>query len=148
MSNSDSCNNLETITSSFNGSNTNLAVVPIVKVPNIDLSMYDINPNDINDTPADAPPSTNNDDSDDDLRSISRIFETKALAIEKWLRERAPPDVVTRIHTITDDVKSNFNPKRASVTSDLFHQWIASSPLKVIYLNEIMLIRMHNTQEC
>lgn len=72
---------------------------------------------------------------DDDVASvdaIGRIFETQSVAIEKWLREKAPPDVVAKLHCITDELKENaISPKRPSVTSELFNQWMASSPKKV-----------------
>lgn len=78
----------------------------------------------------------------EDLDEISKFFENKQNAIERWLKEKAPTDVITRIHEITSDTSQNSlnannrssyrSPHRASVTSDLFQQWLTSaSPVKV-----------------
>lgn len=77
--------------------------------------------------------------SDDDAPvtsdAIARIFETQSVAIEKWLREKAPPDVVAKLHCITDELKDKaISPKRPSVTSELFNQWMASPPRKVRFI--------------
>lgn len=84
----------------------------------------------------------NNDDDNNDVEAIGRIFETQSDAIEKWLREKAPPELVTRLHNITDELRTGSDlgnnaavaaavfasQKRASVTSELFSQWISASP--------------------
>lgn len=78
----------------------------------------------------------------EDLDEISKFFENKQNAIERWLKEKAPTDVISRIHEITSDTSQNSlnannrssyrSPHRASVTSDLFQQWLTSaSPVKV-----------------
>lgn len=60
--------------------------------------------------------------------TIGQLFDGQTDAIEKWLREKAPPDIVRRMHRVTDEVRRLTSPKRtASVTSDLFQQWMASS---------------------
>jgi hypothetical protein len=68
----------------------------------------------------------------EELDEISKFFEARPVAIEKWLREKASTEVKFRIHTITaDHKKSNKNSSRSSVTSELFQQWLCSSPMKV-----------------
>lgn len=70
---------------------------------------------------------------DDDFDEIQKLFETKPLAIEKWLRERAPQDVLMKMHAATECVRTPQSPKlrTPSVTSDLFQQWLATSPVQV-----------------
>lgn len=89
---------------------------------------------------SDAMLQRNNDD--DNIEDIGRIFETQGEAIEKWLREKAPPELVTRLHHITDELRTGpeigsnaavaaamfASQKRASVTSELFSQWMSTSP--------------------
>lgn len=71
--------------------------------------------------------------SDDDFDEIQKLFENKPLAIEKWLRERAPHDVLSKMHAATECVRTPKSPKlrTSSVTSDLFQQWLATSPVQV-----------------
>lgn len=70
---------------------------------------------------------------DDEFDEISALFDNKLFAIEKWLRERAPQDIVFKVHTATDSMRTPKSPKlrTSSVTSDLFQQWLASSPVQV-----------------
>lgn len=77
--------------------------------------------------------------------TIGRIFETQSAAIERWLREKATPDVVKKLHGITEELKSPtgdgggtsssvYTPcyaKRPSVTSELFNQWLSTGSPKV-----------------
>lgn len=91
---------------------------------------------------SDAVLQKNNDDDNIDAEAIGRIFETQSEAIEKWLREKAPPELVTRLHSITDELRTGpeignnaavaaamfASQKRASVTSELFNQWMSASP--------------------
>lgn len=72
--------------------------------------------------------------SDEEVDEIGRFFEAKSDAIQKWLKHRAPADVLSKIHAITEDPRSCRSPKRPSVTSELFQQWLVSSPVKVILL--------------
>lgn len=68
----------------------------------------------------------------EEFDEISRLFETRSPLIEKWLREKASSDTLARIHSITESTRqSPRSPKRASVTSDLFQQWLQNSPIKV-----------------
>lgn len=71
---------------------------------------------------------------DDEFDEISTIFDKKFVVIEKWLRERAPQEIVAKLHATTDTVRTPKSPKlrTSSVTSDLFQQWLASSPVQVI----------------
>ena len=75
--------------------------------------------------------------SDDEYDEIGRLFETKSKLIEKWLREKAPQEVIHRIHQVSEQaatqVRTPRSPKRTSVTSDLFQQWLASSPVQVSF---------------
>ncbi|XP_037912457.1 cGMP-specific 3',5'-cyclic phosphodiesterase isoform X3 [Hermetia illucens] len=68
--------------------------------------------------------------SDLDVDEVARLYEQKPGAFERWLKERASPDTVARIHLLIEGQRSPRNTKRASVTSDLFQQWLASSPVK------------------
>ncbi|ALC45432.1 Pde6 [Drosophila busckii] len=60
-----------------------------------------------------------------DVDDVARLFEEKPEAFEKWLTERAPPEALSRLHEFIETRKP---PKRPSVTSDLFQQWMAASP--------------------
>ena len=65
-----------------------------------------------------------------DVDEVARLFEEKPEAFEKWLMERAPPEALARLHEFIESRKQP--PKRASVTSDLFQQWMSSSsPIQV-----------------
>lgn len=68
---------------------------------------------------------------DDDIDEIGYMFETKSSSIEKWLKEKATPETLAKIHALTDLSRLAKSPKRPSVTSDLFQQWLASSPVMV-----------------
>lgn len=60
-----------------------------------------------------------------DVEDIQRLYETKPDAFRQWLLQRAPSDLLTRL-------RHGSNAKqRESVSSDLFHRWIAFSPTKV-----------------
>lgn len=83
------------------------------------------------------------------LSDFGRLIESNPALVDKWLREQATDEVVQRLQrvvigadvadeadsrfTLTADVAlrtatSEASPKRAaSVTSDLFQQWLASS---------------------
>ena len=73
----------------------------------------------------------------EELDEVGAFFDEHSAAIERWFRERAPADVICKLQSITgvggaDQLsKSPRSPHRASVTSDLFQQWLASSPVKV-----------------
>lgn len=65
-----------------------------------------------------------------DVDEVARLFEEKPEAFEKWLMERAPPEALARLHEFIESRKQP--PKRPSVTSDLFQQWMSSSsPIQV-----------------
>ncbi|XP_075148817.1 phosphodiesterase 6 [Haematobia irritans] len=63
-----------------------------------------------------------------DVDEVARLFEEKPEAFEKWLMERAPPEALARLHEFIEGRKPP--PKRPSVTSDLFQQWMAASPVQ------------------
>lgn len=67
----------------------------------------------------------------DELQKVSDFFEANAGAIERWLREKAPDDVINKINSIA--ARQCEKEHRSSVTSELYQQWLSSSntPLKV-----------------
>ncbi|XP_059611325.1 cGMP-specific 3',5'-cyclic phosphodiesterase [Phlebotomus argentipes] len=66
---------------------------------------------------------------DEEVERISELYEKRPEAFEKWLRERAPPDAIHKIHAIV--TKSPKSPRKGgSVSSDLFQQWLALSPVR------------------
>lgn len=68
---------------------------------------------------------------EDDFKEISDFFESHSFEkIEKWLVEHAPPEVLSKISSITTIGKCSSH--RSSVTSELFQQWLTTSPSKVI----------------
>lgn len=66
-----------------------------------------------------------------DVDEVAKLFEEKPEAFERWLTDRAPTEALSRLH---DYIQSRKNPKRASVTSELFQQWVAGSPIQVSWL--------------
>ncbi|XP_036234287.2 cGMP-specific 3',5'-cyclic phosphodiesterase [Bactrocera oleae] len=62
-----------------------------------------------------------------EVDEVARLFEEKPESFEKWLMERAPPEALSRLHEF---IESRKPPKRPSVTSDLFQQWMAASPVQ------------------
>lgn len=60
-----------------------------------------------------------------DMEDIQQLYETKPEAFRQWLMHRAPCELLTRIR------HNGMTNKRESVSSDLFHRWIAFSPTKV-----------------
>lgn len=88
-------------------------------------------------------PSTRHDD--EEMEMISELYEKRPEMFEKWLRERAPPDAIHRIHAIV--TKSPKSPRKGgSVSSDLFQQWLALSPVRVSSTQEVtksQILRLH-----
>lgn len=68
-----------------------------------------------------------------EVDEVARLFEEKPESFEKWLMERAPPEALSRLHEF---IESRKPPKRPSVTSDLFQQWMAASPVQVSVANK------------
>ncbi|XP_062561405.1 cGMP-specific 3',5'-cyclic phosphodiesterase isoform X3 [Armigeres subalbatus] len=72
--------------------------------------------------------------SQEELDEVGTFFDEHSSAIERWFRERAPPEVIARLQSASGGGEmcksSPRSPHRASVTSDLFQQWLASSPVK------------------
>lgn len=62
----------------------------------------------------------------DELQKVNDFFEANSSAIEKWLKERASDEVISRLHAITRS-KEKASEHRSSVTSELYQQWLASS---------------------
>lgn len=69
----------------------------------------------------------------DELQSVSDFFEANASVIERWLKEKAPDEVVNKINSIACKRATKEKEHRSSVTSELYQQWLSSSntPLKV-----------------
>lgn len=67
----------------------------------------------------------------DDLQKVSEFFETNASIIERWLKEKAPDEVVNQISLTLSKHRINEKEHRSSVTSELYQQWLSKSPLKV-----------------
>lgn len=65
----------------------------------------------------------------EDVDEVARLFEEKPEAFEKWLMDRAPPEALARLCEFIESRKQPL--KRPSVTSDLFQQWMSSSPIHV-----------------
>lgn len=72
-------------------------------------------------------------DPEDELQNVSDFFEANATFIERWLKEKAPDEVVNKINSIASKRTSKEKEHRSSVTSELYQQWLSSSntPLKV-----------------
>lgn len=69
----------------------------------------------------------------DELQNVSDFFEANASVIERWLKEKAPDEVVNKINSIASKRTTREKEHRSSVTSELYQQWLSSSntPLKV-----------------
>lgn len=70
----------------------------------------------------------------DDLEEydeVKKFFDKKLHVIERWLRDRAAPDVQSKLHDATDIIPKSPKLRTSSVTSDLFQQWLSSSPVQV-----------------
>ena len=78
---------------------------------------------------------------DDELNKVSEFFEANSGAIERWLKEKAPDDVINQLNTIVSKHRVCEKEHRSSVTSELYQQWLSSSstPLKVFKLNDIIV---------
>lgn len=68
-----------------------------------------------------------------ELKKVSDFFEANSSAIERWLKEKAPDEVINQINLIVSKHSVCEKEHRSSVTSELYHQWLSSSsaPLKV-----------------
>lgn len=67
---------------------------------------------------------------DKDLDEITEFIESRPLAIERWLQERASTPMVERIKQLT--IRSSENvTHRNSMTSEMFQQWLSTSACKV-----------------
>lgn len=71
--------------------------------------------------------------SQDEMKKVSDFFETNASAIEKWLKEKAPDEVINQINAVVSKHTICEKEHRSSVTSELYQQWLSSSttPMKV-----------------
>lgn len=75
---------------------------------------------------------------DEEYDEVKRFFDKKLHVIEKWLRERASPDIRRKLSETINDIslRSPRALRTASVTSDLFQQWLASSPMQVCLVDK------------
>lgn len=80
-----------------------------------------------------SPVDPTSDLSDEDVESFNRTLSNNTELLEKWLREKASPEILKKVHAITETTTPivNSGSKRTSVTSELFQLWLASSPVKV-----------------
>lgn len=70
----------------------------------------------------------------DDLEEydeVKKFFDRKMHIIERWLRDRATPDIQSKLHDAIDIIPKSPKLRTSSVTSDLFQQWLSSSPVQV-----------------
>jgi hypothetical protein len=63
----------------------------------------------------------------DDVKQISEFFQSNAIAIEKWLKESAPDEVISQISGVISKRKPCEREHRSSVTSELYQQWLSST---------------------
>lgn len=75
--------------------------------------------------------SNNGNYTDEEFDEVKRFFDKKLHVIEKYLRDRASPDIQSKLHDATDTMPKSPKLRTSSVTSDLFQQWLASSPVQV-----------------
>ncbi|XP_031641164.1 cGMP-specific 3',5'-cyclic phosphodiesterase [Contarinia nasturtii] len=73
-----------------------------------------------------------NDTADDEYDEVKRFFDKKLHIIEKWLRDRASPEIQSKLYEAVNDIapKSPKALRTPSVTSDLFQQWLSTSPIQ------------------
>jgi hypothetical protein len=80
----------------------------------------------------------------DELQKVSDFFESNACAIEKWLKEKASDEVITRLHAITKNKERTIDKEqhRSSITSELYQQWLSSSmKVNMMHINCRVTIR-------
>lgn len=79
--------------------------------------------------------STPDECSDEDLVELKRLLEGNPKVLDRYIRECASTDEVTRLHSLTSSGPLSPRPhheaRSTSVTSDLFQLWLSSSPVKV-----------------
>lgn len=82
--------------------------------------------------PVEKPEGESDPSNQDDLQKVSEFFETNSNIIERWLKEKAPDEVVNQISSVISKHRVSEKEHRSSVTSELYQQWLSKSPLKVI----------------
>lgn len=75
--------------------------------------------------------STPTTDDPEEYDEVKKFFDKKMHIIERWLRDRATPDIQSKLHDATDTIPKSPKLRTSSVTSDLFQQWLSSSPVQV-----------------
>lgn len=85
---------------------------------------------------------------DEEYDEVKRFFEGKMHIIEKWLRDRATPDIQSKLHEATDFFpRSPKAIRTSSVTSDLFQQWLSSSPIQVSSGFELVFLLIRSSEK-
>lgn len=87
---------------------------------------------------------------DEEFDEVKQFFDSKLHIIEKWLHDRASPEIQSRLHEATDILPRSPKLRTSSVTSDLFQQWLSSSPVQVCYsfTYRISIFVLSSTQRC
>lgn len=132
--NNDHCDNgnieiIKSNNSKYKNNNTTVRTVGIDNQINHSIP-NDLSPSEVNDL-----------ERGNDLEEVQRLFEANPDAFRAWLRLRAPPELITRV-SFTNRSETSLSPrtpKRESVSSDLFQQWLAFSPTKVNMLYTVFL---------
>lgn len=62
-----------------------------------------------------------------DSSQISEFFKSNANAIQKWLKESAPDEVISQISGCISKRQPCEREHRSSVTSELYQQWLSST---------------------
>lgn len=62
-----------------------------------------------------------------EFEKITQTFEENPKCIEKWIKEKAPIEVINRIQELIIERRK---PQRESSNVDLFQQWLSASPSK------------------
>lgn len=88
---------------------------------------------------------------DEEFDEVKQFFDSKLHIIEKWLHDRASPEIQSRLHEATDILPRSPKLRTSSVTSDLFQQWLSSSPVQVCYsftYRIFSIFVLSTTQQC
>lgn len=71
---------------------------------------------------------------DEELYELKRLLDNNPNVLERYIKECATNDEVSRLHGLTTSgplsPRPNYQARSTSVTSDLFQLWLTSSPIK------------------
>lgn len=76
----------------------------------------------------------------EEYEEVKKFFDKRLHIIERWLRDRATPDIQSKLHDATDIIPKSPKLRTSSVTSDLFQQWLSSSPVQVCQIFILVII--------